>query len=72
MTFDQPADLVPVILIGSAILAGLLWLIRAQLAMQREFKPNGGSSMRDAMNRIEKDVRDVRYRMDKHIDNHNS
>ena len=72
MTFDQPADLVPVILIGSAILAGLLWLIRAQLAMQREFKPNGGSSMRDAMNRIEKDVRDVRYRMDKHIDNHNA
>jgi hypothetical protein len=70
MTFDQPADLVPIILIGSAILAGLLWLIRAQLAMQREFKPNGGSSMRDAMNRIEKDVRDVRYRMDKHIDNH--
>jgi hypothetical protein len=72
MTVDQPADLVPIILIGSAILAGLLWLIRAQLAMQREFKPNGGSSMRDAMNRIEKDVRDVRYRMDKHIDNHNA
>jgi hypothetical protein len=72
MTFDQPADLVPIILIGSAILAGLLWLIRAQLAMQREFRPNGGSSMRDAMNRIEKDVRDVRYRMDKHIDNHNA
>jgi hypothetical protein len=72
MTFEQPADLVPIILIGSAILAGLLWLIRAQLAMQREFKPNGGSSMRDAMNRIEKDVRDVRYRMDKHIDNHNA
>jgi hypothetical protein len=72
MTFDQPADLVPIILIGSAILAGLLWLIRAQQSMQREFKPNGGSSMRDAMNRIEKDVRDVRYRMDKHIDNHNA
>jgi hypothetical protein len=72
VTLDQPADLVPIILIGSAILAGLLWLIRAQLAMQREFKPNGGSSMRDAMNRIEKDVRDVRYRMDKHIDNHNA
>jgi hypothetical protein len=72
VTLDQPADLVPIILIGSAILAGLMWLIRAQLAMQREFKPNGGSSMRDAMNRIEKDVRDVRYRMDKHIDNHNA
>jgi hypothetical protein len=72
MTFDQPADLVPIILIGTSVLAGIIWLIRAQLAMQREFRPNGGSSMRDAMNRIEKDVRDVRYRMDKHIDNHNA
>jgi hypothetical protein len=72
MTFDQPADLVPIILIGTSVLAGIIWLIRAQLSMQREFKPNGGSSMRDAMNRIEKDVRDVRYRMDKHIDNHNT
>jgi len=72
MTFDQPADLVPIILIGTSVLGGILWLIRAQLSMQREFRPNGGSSMRDAMNRIERDVRDVRYRMDKHIDNHNS
>ncbi len=72
MTFDQPADLVPIILIGTSALGGILWLIRAQLAMQREFRPNGGSSMRDAMNRIEKDIRDVRYRMDKHIDNHNA
>jgi hypothetical protein len=72
MTFEQPADLVPIILIGSAILAGLLWLIKAQLSMQKEFRPNGGSSMRDAMIRIENDVRDVRYRMDKHIDNHNA
>jgi hypothetical protein len=72
MTFDQPADLVPIILIGTSVLGGIIWLIRAQLAMQREFRPNGGSSMRDAMNRIEKDVRDVRYRMDKHIDNHNA
>jgi hypothetical protein len=72
MTLDQPGDLVPIIIIGTSVLGGIVWLIRAQLAMQREFKPNGGSSMRDAMNRIEKDVRDVRYRMDKHIDNHNA
>jgi hypothetical protein len=70
MTVNNPADLVPIIVIGTSVLAGVIWLIRAQLAMQREFRPNGGSSMRDAMNRIEKDVRDVRCRMDKHIDNH--
>ena len=53
------------------MLAGILWIIRAQMAIQREFRPNGGSSMKDSVNRIEKDIRDVRYRVDQHIDNHN-
>jgi hypothetical protein len=38
--------------------------------MSREFKPNGGNSMKDAVNRIERDLRDVRYRIDNHVDNH--
>lgn len=61
---------VGVIAIASGILGGLVWLIRAQLAMQREFKPNGGSSTRDALNRIETDVRDIRMKVDDHIDWH--
>jgi hypothetical protein len=71
VTFNQPADLIPVVVIVSSMLAGILWIIRAQMAIQREFRPNGGSSMKDAVNRIEKDIRDVRYRVDQHIDNHN-
>jgi hypothetical protein len=54
----------------AAILGGLLWLIRAQVALQREFKPNGGSSTRDALNRIESDMKDVRHKVDEHINYH--
>lgn len=49
--------------IAAVILGALLWLIRAQVSMMREFRPNGGSSMRDQLNRIE-------ARLDNHIDNH--
>jgi hypothetical protein len=49
----------------AAILGGLLWLIRAQVALLREFRPNGGQSVRDQLNRIE-------ARLDNHIDNHGS
>ncbi len=71
MTIDNPADLVPLIAIGVALLGGILWLIKAQNAISKEFRPNGGSTMKDAVNRIEKDIRDVRFRVDQHIDNHN-
>lgn len=54
----------------SAMLGGLVWLIRAQQAMQKEFKPNGGSSTRDSLNRIETDLRDIRGKLDNHIDWH--
>jgi hypothetical protein len=71
MTFDQPGDLVPIVVIITGILAGILWMIRAQNAMSRQFRPNHGHSMRDSIDRIEKDTRDLRYRLDHHIDDHN-
>ncbi len=61
---------VGVVTLLTAMTAGLAWLIRAQLAMQREFKPNGGTSTRDALNRIETDVREIRSKVDDHIDWH--
>ena len=64
------ADLIPFIVIGSALLAGLLWLIRAQVSLQREFKPNGRTSTRDALNRIEVDLRELRKRIDDHVEWH--
>jgi hypothetical protein len=54
----------------SAIAAGLLWVIKAQISMSREFRPNGGASTRDSLNRIETDVREIRGKVDDHIDWH--
>jgi hypothetical protein len=47
----------------TSILGGLVWLIRSQVAMQKQFQPNGGQSFRDSLNRIESKV-------DNHIDWH--
>ena len=70
----EPAEVIAltvgIIAILSGVLGGVLWLIKAQLAMSREFKPNGGSSTRDALNRIEADVRRVAEKVDDHIDWH--
>jgi len=54
----------------SAIAAGLLWVIKAQISMSREFRPNGGTSTRDSLNRIENDLRDIRGKIDDHIEWH--
>jgi len=67
MTFDSPADLVPVTILLTAVLGGILWLIRAQIALHKSFQPNGGTSVKDQLNRIEDDVRDVRAKIDDHV-----
>ena len=46
-----------------ALLAGLSWIIRAQIAMAKQFTPNGGSSLRDAVNRLEKDAQEAKAEM---------
>ena len=66
----SPTDFVPFIIIATALLAGLLWLIRAQVSLQREFKPNGGTSTRDSLNRIEVDLRELRTKVDGHVEWH--
>lgn len=67
MTFNSPADLVPVTILLTAVLGGILWLIRAQIALHKSFQPNGGTSVKDQLNRIEEDVRDVRAKIDDHV-----
>lgn len=70
MTIDNPGDLVPIVVVATAALGGILWLIRAQSAMGKQFRPNHGHSMRDSIDRIEQDTRDLRKRLDHHIDDH--
>jgi len=55
----------------TAVIGILLWVVKTQVtSMQREFKPNGGSSVRDTLNEIRADVREVRGKVDGHIDWH--
>ena len=70
MTISSTGDLVAVVAIVSAVLGLLLWIIRAQLAMSKEFRPNGGKSTRDSLDRIERDTLDLRKRLDRHIEDH--
>jgi hypothetical protein len=55
-----PNDWVAIAVGGCAILTSLLvglrWVIKSYLA---ELKPNGGSSMKDSINRLEKRVDDL-------------
>jgi hypothetical protein len=64
------ADFLPFIAIATALLAGLLWMIKAQISLQKEFKPNGGASTRDSLNRIETDLRELRAKIDDHVQWH--
>ena len=70
----NPAEIIGIVVacisILTAILGGMLWLIRAQVAMQKQFQPNGGQSVRDSLNRIETDVRRVAEKVDDHIEWH--
>jgi hypothetical protein len=70
MNIESPGDLAALVSVAAAILAGIVYLIRSQHAIQREFRPNGGHSTRDVLNRIERDTRDLRNRLDRHIDDH--
>ena len=55
----------------TAVIGVLLWVVKTQVtSMQREFKPNGGSSVRDTLNEIRADVREVRGKVDDHIQWH--
>jgi len=72
MTAGEIISLVAVSLsLVTALLGGLLWIVKSQVqAMRKDLQPNGGSSTKDQLNRIESDVRDVRGKVDDHISWH--
>jgi hypothetical protein len=58
--------------VGAAIIVGIRWTIKHYLS---ELKPNGGSSLKDAINRIAVDMVEVRVslsrlegRFDQHVE----
>lgn len=70
MRINSPEDLVPIIAIVGAVFGLLLWIIRAQITISKQFEPNGGSSVKDQLTRIERDNMYLRDRLDTHIDQH--
>lgn len=69
MTAGEIISLVAVSLsIVTAVLGGLMWVIKAQVThMRKDLQPNGGGSTKDQLNRIERDVIEVRGKVDDHI-----
>lgn len=73
--FNEPSDGVALLTIAALILAALIWLIKAVNAQGREFKPNGGSSLRDAVAAIlvaqaeqSTDIRELRAGLGEHVE----
>jgi hypothetical protein len=73
MTVSDWAALTSVILgVGGVTILGIKWTIKHYL---NELKPNGGSSMRDAVNKIGLDITEIRVslarlegRFDQHVE----
>ena len=70
MPVDSAADLANTAAIFAIIIGLLIWIIRLQIKMSKQFQPNGGSSLQDSVNRIEHDQRYLRNRLDQHINEH--
>ena len=56
-------DYLPFVAVSATLLAGLSWIIKAQISMSKQFTPNGGASLRDAINRLERDAQEMRVEM---------
>lgn len=55
--FDSPPEILTVLSIGAIIAGVLFYVIDSRLnKLLKEFKPNGGSSMRDQLDRIESKI----------------
>jgi len=73
MTVSDWAALTSIVVaVGGITIMGIKWTIKHYLA---ELKPNGGSSMRDAVNKIGLDITEIRVslarlegRFDQHVE----
>ena len=56
-SFNSPPEILTVLSIGGVIVSVLFWIIDSRLnKVLREFKPNGGSSVKDQLDRIESKI----------------
>lgn len=65
---DTPAEIVTILTIAGIAIGVLFFIIDARVSkVNREFKPNGGSSMRDAIDRIERKQDRIESKIDDHV-----
>ncbi len=65
---DTPGALLAVISIFGFAFSALIFVIDARInRITREMKPNGGTSMRDVLDRIEKQNEKLEEQLDHHI-----
>ena len=68
---DTPGEVATVLTIAAAVVGSLFWVVRAKVdQVLHETKPNSGTSMRDAVDRIERQVERLNDKLDGHIDWH--
>ena len=63
-----------IIQIGAIFYGGLKFFTKINVRLDRleeQYKPNGGSSMRDAVNRIELKLSKLEGKLEQHTDDHN-
>jgi hypothetical protein len=71
VSIDNPGQILTLLSIAAIIIGVLFWLIDSRLnKVMAEFEPNGGSSVRDQLDRIEKKVDAVETKVDGHINWH--
>jgi len=67
----NPEQILTYLTIAGVIIGALFFLIDSRInKVLAEFKPNGGASVRDQLDRIEKKMDMVEAKVDNHIDWH--
>jgi hypothetical protein len=65
---DTPGALLAVLSIFGLLLSGLIFVIDARISrIKKEMTPNGGTSMRDVLDRIEAQNTKLEEQLDHHI-----
>lgn len=68
---DTSQIVISVLEVGGIIFAGIRFFVKLNTRLDRleeQYKPNGGSSMRDAINRIEVKLSRLEGKFEQHVD----
>ena len=68
---DTPAELATIIGIGASVVGILFWIVSTKVnEVLHETRPNSGTSMRDAVDRIENHMIRIEQKIDGHVEWH--